>query len=292
MLKQRIFSLVFLLSFASVVSAQTPQELKSYLPPVTGWTVSPEFEVFGRDNLYVRINGAAPLFLENNFQEMTSMVYTKGDDYITIQAYRHATPLDAFGMYASERSSEMTFYRIGGEAQGDNMGLYGFAGCIYLKMQANNESEEIGQTLCEIAKGLTAKIDPNAGYPGLFRYFPVEYKQDHSEAYTTSNYIGHEFLKGVYSCNYKVGEAEGQLFAIDAKNKEGAQEILKKYFEFAKQPFDVREGLSFVIKDKYNGDILCVWDRQYILGIFHEKGEDSSGYNYGDILEQLIKNIE
>ncbi|MDR3061128.1 MAG: hypothetical protein LBU57_03320 [Dysgonamonadaceae bacterium] len=291
-MRKKLLNLFCFFCFIPVISAQTPQELKSYLPVVPGWTISPDVEVFRPDNLYNRINGAAPLFLENNFREMTSMVYTKGDDYITIQAYRHATPLDAFGMYASERSPDMTFYRIGGEAQGDNIGLYCFAGCIYLKMQASNESDEIGETLRTIAKGLTAKIDPDATYPGLFKYFPVEYKQDRSEAYTTSNYIGHEFLKGVYTCNYKIGDAEGQLFAIDAKSKEEAQSVLRKYFEFAKQPFDVREGISFVIKDKYNGDIPCVWDRQYILGIFHEKGEDSSGYNFGDILEQLIKNIE
>jgi hypothetical protein len=159
-------------------------------------------------------------------------------------------------------------------------------------MQANNESEEMGKVLREIATGLTEKIDSNAGYPGLFRYFPIEYKQDHSESYTTSNYLGHEILKGVYTCNYKIGAEEGQLFAIDAKTKEEALGVLKKYFEFAKQPLDVREGVSFVIKDKYNGDVLCVWDRKFILGIFREKGEDSSGINYGSILEQVVRGME
>lgn len=88
--------LLFLLP-AGLLSAQTPAELKSWLPAVDGWTVSDEVEVFGPDNLFDRINGAAPLFLENNFREMTSMEYKKGTDYITIQAYRHATPEDAFG---------------------------------------------------------------------------------------------------------------------------------------------------------------------------------------------------
>jgi len=100
--------LFFLLPFCSLI-AQTPDGLKSWLPPVDGWTVSGEVEVFNPDNLFDRINGAAPLFLENNFREMTSMEYKKGADYITIQAYRHATPEDAFGMYSSERSSDLEF---------------------------------------------------------------------------------------------------------------------------------------------------------------------------------------
>jgi hypothetical protein len=88
------------------LSAQTSEQLKSWLPNVDGWELFPETEVFNPDNLFDRINGAAPLFIENNFREMTSMEYKKGDDYITIQAYRHASPEDAFGMYASERSTE------------------------------------------------------------------------------------------------------------------------------------------------------------------------------------------
>lgn len=44
---------------------------------------------------------------------MTSMEYKKGADYITIQAYRHATPEDAFGMYSSERSSDLEFLPVG-----------------------------------------------------------------------------------------------------------------------------------------------------------------------------------
>lgn len=59
--------LFFLLPFCSL-KAQTPDELKSWLPPVDGWTVSGEVEVFNPDNLFDRINGAAPLFLENNFR--------------------------------------------------------------------------------------------------------------------------------------------------------------------------------------------------------------------------------
>ena len=102
---KQLFYTVILSLFCLVgqVYSQTPQQIHKAFPAVKGWTISPDIETFNRDNLYERINGAAPLFLENNFQEMTSVVYTSADDYITIQAYRHAAPEDAFGMYASER---------------------------------------------------------------------------------------------------------------------------------------------------------------------------------------------
>ncbi|MDR1919572.1 MAG: hypothetical protein LBQ65_08005, partial [Tannerellaceae bacterium] len=72
-------TLAMLLSF-QLLQAQTPEELKAWLPPVAGWTIAEEAEVFNPDNLFDRINGAAPLFLENNFREMTAVDYKKGDD--------------------------------------------------------------------------------------------------------------------------------------------------------------------------------------------------------------------
>ncbi|GHT25971.1 hypothetical protein AGMMS4957_21350 [Bacteroidia bacterium] len=286
-MKHLYIAFLSLSCLAGQAFAQTPKELQAALPAVEGWTVSAETEVFNRDNLYERINGAAPLFLENNFQEMTSMTYTQGDAYITIQAYRHATPEDAFGMYASERSSDMTFYPgIGGEAQGDEYGLFSFAGCIYLKMAANGELEDFAPALKAIAKGLTKKIDANAGYPDIFQYFPPDYMKPHTQAYITQNYIGHEFLKPVYTANYDIDGAEVQGFIIDGKTKEGAQKILSEYLKFTKQTTAASESKLLTIEDRYNGKIPLVWQGQYLFGAFNDTGSEFPRVVY-DFLMQL-----
>ena len=271
---KRLFYFIVSLFLAGQAHAQTPQELKSYLPPVEGWTITPDIEIFDQNNLYERIDGAAPLCFENNFREMTSMVYTRGDDYITIQAYRHATPEDAFGMYASERSTDMAFYPgIGGEAQGDSDGLYFFSGCIYAKISASNESEAISSAMQQIAKGLAEKIDPNETYPPIFAKFPKQGAILHTEAYVTKNYIGHEFLKPVYTVNYELNGKKFQLFVLEAKTVENAKNILTAYFEFTKQTEPFSEG-KLLINDRYNGNIPVIWKGQYIVGAFNEQGYD------------------
>ena len=265
-----------LLLSVAVAAAQTPAQLKSWLPKIDGWTIADKVEVFTPENLFDRINGAAPLFIENNFREMTSMEYIKGDDRITIQAYRHATPEDTFGMYSSERSPEgLDFYPIGGEAQGDGMTLYFFAGDIYVKMWAITE-EDVSAKLQQIAEGLAKNIDPDAGYPPIVRLFPGENKAAHTEAYITSSYIGHEFLRGVYKADYKIGGQAAQLFIVDAKTAEGAKEMLTKYFTFSRQPLDFKEG-ALVITDRFNGDIPVVWNGRYIVGVYSESGNAIQG---------------
>ncbi|MDR1097875.1 MAG: hypothetical protein LBL57_07075 [Tannerella sp.] len=255
-----------------VVTAQTPDVILSWLPDVNGWQKPESKEVFDSDNLFDRINGAAPLFIENGFREMTACDYTKGEDYITIQVYRHATPEDAFGMYASERSSDLTFYETGGEAHGDNSSLFFFAGSLYVKIRSNQAEEATGKAMQVIAAAIAGNADLNATYPAIIGRFPEENKIPHSEAYITSNYIGHDFLNKVYLCKYKQGDLEYQLFVIDAGDDGAAKEILNKYFTFAKQPLDFKQGL-LLIKDRYNGDIPCLWKGKYLIGIYNENGE-------------------
>jgi hypothetical protein len=286
-MKRKLFHIALVLSCLSGQAfAQTPQELHKALPVIDSWAISPDIEVFNRDNLYERINGAAPLFLENNFQEMTALVYTQGDDYITIQAYRHATPEDAFGMYASERSPDMTFYPgIGGEAQGDDYGLFFFSGCIYVKMSASREGEAIVNVFKKIAGGLAKKIDAEAGYPVIFNSIPAEGLIPYTQSYITQNYIGHEFLKPVYTANYSFNGKEIQAFILDGKTKEGARQILTGYFKFTKQSPDFSEG-NLLIQDRYNGNIPLVWKDRYIIGAFQSSGEDFPETVY-DFLNQF-----
>ena len=278
--------LFFLLPFCSLI-AQTPDELKSWLPPVDGWTVSGEVEVFNPDNLFDRINGAAPLFLENNFREMTSMEYKKGSDYITIQAYRHATPEDAFGMYSSERSSDLEFLPVGGEAQGDKANLYFFAGNMYLKMWSN-ASGDVSKELQAIGKALAEKIDAGAGHPPVIRLFPEQGKIPYSAAYITSNYIGHEFLRAVYTMKYEKDGQSFQLFVLDGGSPDGVKDVLIQYMAFTKQSDELKEG-GLLVKDRYNGDIPVLWKGRYLVGVYNENGDTIAGADV--LLKELAEKL-
>jgi hypothetical protein len=282
------YTLAFLFGSVSFLSAQTPAELKSWLPAIDGWTISDKVEVFNPDDLFDRIDGAAPLYIENNFREMTSMEYDKGDDYITIQAYRHATPEDAFGMYAAERSPDLKFFPVGGEAQGDDAGFFFFAGDMYIKISSNS-SENVSSTMQTIAKSLAKSIDPGAGYPPVIKALPKEGMEPYTEAYITANYIGQTFLNSVYLAKYKANNEAYQVFIIDAKTAEGAKNVLTNYFTFTKQPLDFAEG-NLLIKDRYNGDIPAIWKGRYIIGIYSENGSEIANAN--GILAETAKALD
>ena len=271
-----LFCIIALLGMsAAQLFSQSPEQLKGWLPAVEGWSAG-KAEVFNPDNLYDRINGAAPLFLAYNFREMTAIDYRKGDDYITLQAYRHGTPEDAFGMYASERSPDIPFIAsIGGEAQGDSENLFFFAGSIYVKMAAHCDSDASG-VMMAIARGLAEKIAPKPSYPEMLSLLPTEGRIEHSEVYINSSYIGHEFLKYVYAASYESSGNTYQVFIIDGKSPEGALAVLKQYFAFTKQADEPKEG-PVTIRDKYNGDVTAFLKGSRIVGLFSESGVAIAG---------------
>jgi hypothetical protein len=284
----RIYFFFFLFfSSAQLLLSQTPEQIRAMLPEIPGWTISDNIEVFDSNTLFNRINGSAPLFIENNFCEMTAIKYTKGEDYIMIQAYRHATPEDAFGMYASERSSGLENPPIGGECQADSENVYFFSGCIYVKMWGTS-SEDISAALRKIAAQIADKVDPNAGYPAIMKAFPEDGKVPYSETYITSSYIGHKFLRSVYYVNYNRDGKSFQAFIIDGKSTEEAREIITRYLTFTEQRSEFTEG-EMVLNDRYNGEIPIFWQGRYIVGIFSESGDTIPGAS--SLIREIVDNI-
>jgi hypothetical protein len=286
-LKQALVGMA-VLTAVPALTAQTPAQLHAWMAPLPEWTLAEETEVFDPDNLFDRINGAAPLCIENNLVEMTAMEYRKGADYITLQAYRHATPQDAFGMYASERSDELKHFPIGGEAQGDDKSLFFFAGSVYVKMWSS-ASSDAADVLRTAGKALADHIDAHASYPPVAKAFPEKGKRPYSESYITKGYIGHEFLQAVYAAKYEADGQTFQLFVIDGQTPDGVRRTLESYLKFAGQPA-VTDPSSFVINDRYNGDIPFRLQGQYLIGVYSENGDTVK--NAADLLNETAKRLE
>jgi len=266
----------FLLSvgWIQLVSAQTPKDLKARLPQVTGWALDEVVELFDPDNLYDRINGAAPGFILFNFQELTVFVYNQDGDsenqpYITIQVYRHSTHEDAFGIYASERPSESNFITVGTEGYREGSMLNFFVDALYVKIESPSTNDEVVNVIQHIAQEFGRKINPQPVFPVLLQMLPAENKISRSELYIPSGFLGHEFLNKAFVANYQSAGKKYQFFIIDTGNAEQAKTTLTKYFQFTKQNLRLREG-RLTIRDRFNGDLECQWAGRYIWGIVND----------------------
>jgi hypothetical protein len=289
MIKKHI-TLLLLAGCACAAGAQTPAELRAMLPPVDGWTLSDKTEVFNRDNLFDRINGAADAFLICNFEEMTTLDYLKNgsDSYVTLQMYRHTTPADAFAVYSGERTPDMTFLDIGAEGYSAGGIVYFLSGSMYIKLTTSDESAGTAAMMEKVARALAVKIDAKAALPGMLRVFPAKDKQARSETYIVESFLGHKFLHSAYRATYAKDGKEYHLFIIDGKTKADAGKMLADYLNFAKQPEQPAEGL-LTVRDRFNGNIPVLWRGRYLLGIINDSGAQVDA---GALLAQMAAAVQ
>jgi hypothetical protein len=275
-----------------MAAAQTPAELKAKLPQVAGWTIDETVEVFDPDNLFERINGAAPGYLLFDFKELTVFVYNRdgnGDHrpYITIQVYRHATKEDAFGIYASERPSESGFLAAGTEGYREGSMLNFFVDCLYVKIESPSTDGTVS-AIEQIAREFGRNINAQPAFPIQLQSFPEENKIAHSELYIPTGFLGHEFLNKTFTANYRASDKKYQLFMMDAATADQAKEALTKYLQFTRQNIKLREG-RLTIKDRFNGDIECQWKGRYIWGIVND---GKAPVKVDDVLKETGKKLQ
>jgi hypothetical protein len=268
---KQLFYLLFLLP-AVAAAAQTPAQLRSYLPEVEGWTLADKVESFTPENLYDRINGAADAFLACNFAEMTQLSYNRinSDTYITIQCYRHDTPPDAYCIYAGERFPDAEFLAIGAEGYREPQVLNFLSGSVYVKMETHDKSAEANEALEKIARTLAEKINAAPTLPALLQRLPEANKVERSELYISQSFLAHKFLHSAYTAQYQEGGNEYRQFIIDAGTPEAAKQMIKEYLAFAKQDAEPEEKVLLTINDRYNGRVDVTWDGPYITGRTYE----------------------
>lgn len=273
MKKLTLTSLILTVILALTAAAQSSKELVAMLPKIDGWTLSEKVETFDSDNLFDRINGAAESFLICNFVEMTAVDYTKNgtDKYVTLQMYRHATPLDAFAIYSAERAPGPAFHKIGAEGYAA-AGIVNFlSGCMYVKISTSDQDPATAAMMEKVARALAAKIDPKAALPAMLKVFPAENKEPLSETYIVGSVLGHKFLRTAWRATYKKDGNEYYLFIIDGQTKAGAEKMLADYMAFNKQTGRPAEG-AFIMPDRFNGDIPMLWRGRYIYAVHNDSG--------------------
>ena len=292
----RITIIIFVaFAFSHLSIAQTPAELIAKLPPIAGWSVmADEMETYNPDNLYDKINGAAPAYIVYDFKEMTFLEYIKdieGDDlppYISIQIYRHGSPTDAFGIYASERPLQTNFISAGTQGYQEGAMLNFFVDNLYVKIESPHTDDEVVNIVRRIAQEFGSNVNNEPFFPPVLFEFPAENKIENSELFIPSDFLGHQFLTNAFSARYEASGRRYQLFIIDTGSIEQANALLIRYLQFTRQDTDRLSEGRLTINDRFNGDIEVQWKGRYIWGIVND---NNAQINVEGVLRETGRNF-
>lgn len=258
-------------------------------PEIAGWKKTGEVQTFTPKNLYEYINGAADLYLMYDFEELKVMEYENREKaQVTVDVYRHRTPLHAFGIYSQERLPKASFLDIGIQAYYEEGFLNFLTGPYYVKLSSVNTGHEDREVLTTFAKKMADQLGPKGSLPSILSAFPAEGKETCSEKFIAKNLLGYAFFRSGFTADYELQNQKFKLFIIEGENKDECRDMIEKYLQTIKSPKKkIREG-PLIVSDPHHGEIGLHWQDRYLWGILN-LNEASLRLKYLNLLEEGLK---
>ena len=184
-------------------------------PEIDGWKPIGEMMTYHPDNLWEYINGAAGQFQDYGFKFLQVKEFARDSTKVTIDVYDMDSPLQAFGIYVSERPPQFTPLAFGTEAVllPPSQALM-LKDKYYFKIYAfeGQLSDEIGKNLL---MSLNKEFPGTNNYPEELQLLPSENKIPGSEGFTLEAYLGLSELESAVHARYQKGEDKNfQYFSI------------------------------------------------------------------------------
>ena len=186
------------------------ERLSGLLPKAAevGATVSGERQFYS-SNLYEYIDGAADAFLQDDLVAMVHQEYKTPQADVTVDIYDMGKPLNAFGMYAAERSPSYHFVPIGAEGYVSDFIVNFFQAEYYVKLSGFSDKPNSSPDLDRFAQAVSQKIGVGRSMPEALTLLPPQGLLPHTEKFVNRAPLGHEILSPAIEGSYSLEGSEG-----------------------------------------------------------------------------------
>jgi hypothetical protein len=247
----------------------TARQVLAWLPgdkPVAGWKRTKVPQVFGPDNLWESIDGGAETYLTFGFQELVSVTCAEADLGVeaTIEVYRMADSLNAFGIYAQERNPDATFIATGAEGYAAPNIVNFWNDAYYVKLSATKTNDRIAASLVGLANQVSRRIGPPSAAPATSLAFPARDQVAHSVKYLPRNVLGQSYLANGFEAQYRIGSKACRLVTASFESTREATDAFTRYRGFVASSGGAVRKLSspgdggFAGSDSFNGSIVAI----------------------------------
>lgn len=261
----------FLIAICGTVSAQ-----EYSFPVLPGYKLITDYPVFGPDNLWDFINGAADTYLAYGFVDLHVAEYKKGKNVIKLEIYRHIDHTMAFGIYSTERSPTFRFMNLGAQGYIADGAVNFLKGNYYVKIRTFSKNEKTLQSTESLALKVSNILEGDSKMPATLSQFPEIGKKKNEETYINESVLGHKFLNKAYKAIYEVGTDNFSIFLMENKSPEETWKSANAYLEAAGIDSTESGSGKYMFTDGYNGTIFLSW-KDNIIVIISGLSKDQSG---------------
>jgi hypothetical protein len=236
-------------------------------PEMAGWKLYGDVQTFSRANLYDYIDGAADLYLKYDFQEL-KVADSKNDRKapVTIEVYRHKTPVHAFGIYSQERLANANYLEVGAQGYSEKGVLNFLAGDYYVKMSSVDTGPEEREVLLAFAGKIVENLGGKGSLPSILSSFPREGEKKNSEKFISREFLGYSFFHSGFTADYELSGKKFKLFVIEGIDQQDCRNMIQEYLKHTGNlQIEVEEG-RYQLKDPYHGGMDFYWKGNHIWG--------------------------
>lgn len=238
-------------------------------PNIGAWKPIRDSQVFTKQNLFDYIDGASELYLSYEFRQLDVVYYKNPDQQeITVEVYRHASPLFAFGIYSQERAVDANYLTIGSEAYQEGYYLFALAGPYYVKIYSYDLGDQVDDQLAAFARDFIAALDAEQALPELVSAFPKDRLQAKSIQFVARNFLGYSFFEHGYQAFYDIDNEKCRLFIIATESIKESKELLDKYLLHIRNVSQISRDSQYEINDPYHGTGIIRTCQRFIYGGF------------------------
>lgn len=192
-------------------------------------------EFYKADNLYEKIDGRAPAYLNFNFKSLRCRSFevlgTPGS-YVDVYEFLFDTPVNAFGMFALERDPKGAALDFAPDGYSGEMGYFFRQGEYYVQIIASDQNPKTIALAKAVAQDRAKNLPANNTGLDARKRLPVTGLDPASIQFVAENALGQDFLKGVFQGSYGFGGKKLAFFVMVAKSEE-AVAAWKAFLEFS-----------------------------------------------------------
>ncbi len=193
-------------------------------------------ETYLADNLYEKINGKAPLYIESGFVKLSSARFlSKSDENLWMELFIFdmANIKNAFSVYSVQKRPDVEMLPDMQFGYRTTNAPYFVHGKYYVEFIASSKSDELFKAMIETAQKIQANLPPDADteIPEL-SYFPHENLAAGSHKLYLASAFGFEGFTDIFTAQYKFGDETITAFLSRRPDPQDARLVAKSYHKF------------------------------------------------------------
>jgi hypothetical protein len=250
-----------------------------------GFETLSKSELYVPDNLYEKINGKAPLYIDSGFEKLFTQRFISKDDenlWAELYVFDMAAVRNAFSVYSIQRRADadiLSLFHPSFAYRTDNA-LYFVHGKYYVELVGSAESPQLFKAMTEIAGNITSKLKVGeVEQIAELSLFPEENAVLGSDKLYLADAFGFEGLTDTFVRRYKLGDETISAFLSKRPDSRGAEVVAESYRNFliengATTRKEINKSLKGKVLDFYDTTEIVLSTGPFVVGI-HEAENQS-----------------